>query len=198
MDKSSSTLDFYARNAEEFAAKSYADSFFAHRELFSSKLAAGSRVLELGSGSGEDALALLAQGFDVTAVDGSAELAAIAARRIKREVLVIKFEDLAFVEEFDGVWAAASLLHVPFDQLGSVVQRVAQSLRPGGVLVASFKESEVDWTDCFGRYFCAMTKASLADLIKTNGFELETIDAVPGKGSDGKPTTWLWVTAFKI
>ena len=78
MEKSNSTLDFYARNAQEFASIASAGSFIKYRDYFASKLMAGSRVLELGCGSGEDALALLNQGFDVIPVDGSAELAAIS------------------------------------------------------------------------------------------------------------------------
>ena len=197
MDTINSTLSFYDDNAEQYAAKKSDVTFEDYRTTFASKLAPGSRILELGCGGGYDALALLELGFDVTPLDGSPELAAIAARRTKHEVLVMDFEDLDFDGEYDGVWAAASLLHVPSDKITPVLKRVARSLRKGGVLVASFKQSEVDWADDFGRYFCAMTRQDLTEMLAASGFELNKIDAVPGQGSDGNPTTWLWATAHR-
>ncbi|WP_417454687.1 class I SAM-dependent methyltransferase [Kiloniella sp.] len=223
MTKQNNTLAYYEKNAKAYADRDFLGTFGEYRDLFvttvkvefqktvSSKktvlpkpkalLKANDthkpRVLELGSGSGRDAQAFMSCGFDVTLVDGAEQLAQIAKQRTGQDVLVIDFEDLAFETEFDGVWAAASLLHVPSLKLPDVLKSVERSLRNTGVLVASFKESDHDWVDDLGRYFCAMTENHLAELIVNSGFELLTIEKRDGQGSDGKPTVWLWIVAQK-
>ncbi|KLN61694.1 hypothetical protein WH96_05025 [Kiloniella spongiae] len=211
MTKQNSTLAYYEENAVAYAARDFAGTFEEYRDLFVSRVQARfqeslqlpnrkqtkPQVLELGSGSGRDAQAFLAHGFDVTLLDGSAELAEIAKKRTGLDVLVRDFEDLYFDAEFDGVWAAASLLHVPSDKLPGVLKTIARSLQDSGVFVASFKEGNHDWVDGLGRYFCAMTESHLTDFITNSGFELIAIDKRKGQGSDGKPTVWLWVIARK-
>ncbi|WP_120497350.1 class I SAM-dependent methyltransferase [Kiloniella sp. EL199] len=216
MTKQNSTLAYYEKNAESYAARDFSGTFEEYRDLFvasvkesrfkkqtcqgqeaESSVSPKPKVLELGSGSGRDAQNFLTHDFDVTPVDGSAVLARIAKERTGLDVLVMDFADLDFEAEFDGVWAAASLLHVPSEKLPGVLKSVKRSLRENGVLVASFKENDNDWHDDLGRYFCAMTESHLADLISNSGFELSAIEKKEGKGSDGKPTVWLWVVAQK-
>ena len=75
----------------------------------------------------------------MTAVDGSEQLCKLASEVIRQKVLHLRFCDLNFHEEFDAVWACASLLHVEKGQMTAVLQRVFQSIKPGGVLYASYK-----------------------------------------------------------
>lgn len=84
--KDQPTLDFYAREAEAYATR-YAKS----EELasFLARLPAGSKVLELGCGGGQDSEAMLAAGFDVLPTDGSPELAREAGKRLGRPVQVL-------------------------------------------------------------------------------------------------------------
>ncbi len=111
-------------------------------------------------------------------------------------MIVADFLDLKFTNEFDAVWAAASLLHVSSNDLNEVFAKVVRSLRPGGIFKASFKEASQDWTDDLGRYFCAMDVPKLVQLLKASGFEAVTIESHPGVGSDGKVTQWIWGTGF--
>jgi len=81
----------------------------------------------------------LSRGYYVTAVDGSEQLCQLASAVIEQEVLHLRFCDLDFHEEFDAVWACASLLHVGKDQMTAVLQRIFRSIKTGGVLYASYK-----------------------------------------------------------
>ena len=77
------TLTFYGHEAPAYVAKSKAG---ASRWLadFMQALPTGARILELGCGSGRDAEALLAHGFDVDATDGTPAMAAEAEQRLGR------------------------------------------------------------------------------------------------------------------
>jgi SAM-dependent methyltransferase len=52
--------------------------------------------------------------------------------------LHLTFEELAFDNQFDGIWASASLLHVPRSHLPDVLARLKNALKPGGILYATF------------------------------------------------------------
>jgi hypothetical protein len=49
------------------------------------------------------------------------------------------FEEIEFIDLFDGIWASASLLHVPKEKLGDVLHRLNRALKKNGVLFMSFK-----------------------------------------------------------
>ncbi len=81
----SATLDFYASEAPVYAA-SGPNGIARHLPAFLKRLKPGAQILELGCGGGRDAEHMIAQGFDVDATDGAAEIAAQAAQRLHRPV----------------------------------------------------------------------------------------------------------------
>lgn len=197
MTDTPSTLDYYAKNASAYATQAPGDDFKAQRDQFMKSLPDGFHILELGCGGGHDARAFLDAGFQVTALDGSTELAKEAEKRIGQRVVVMDFADLNYREEFEAIWASASLLHVPSDDLPAVLRKVANALRSKGVIMASFKEGAEDWTDHMGRSFCAMDSSLLKSLFTDAGFEVGAITKIEGFGRDGRPTNWLWMRGSK-
>jgi SAM-dependent methyltransferase len=189
------TSSFYARAAAEYAAAPPHGAFVQRRNHFVRLLPSDAHILDLGCGGGHDSRAFKDLGFDVTAVDGSAEMAAIASRRIDENVIVCIFQDFDLRNEFDGVWASASLLHVPSAELQDVLERVQRCLKLGGLLCASFKEADEDWRDGNGRLFCAMTETALRKHLEGVGFQVESVERHKGYGSDSMPTNWLWALA---
>ncbi|OWV78411.1 SAM-dependent methyltransferase [Rhizobium sp. R634] len=189
-----STAAFYAENAETYANRTRSlpklelDTFLAGQ-------APGASILELGCGAGQDSAYMLQQGFDVTPTDGSAELARQAEARIGRPVRVMLFQDLDAEDAYDGVWAHASLLHVPRPELSDIFARIRRALRPGGLLHASFKAGEAEGHDGLGRYYNYPSAAWLSDLLTKGGWREIAIAEHDGGGYDGKPTRWLTVSA---
>jgi len=146
------TLQFYRRNAEAYAKREIT-SRHARLTKFLALLPPGAAILELGCGAGDDSAEMLARGYDVTPTDGSPEMADVASRRIGRPVKTLLFHDLDAVEAYDGVWANACLLHVPRDQLASVLALIHRALKPGGAFYASYKPGDGDGRDALDRYY---------------------------------------------
>lgn len=68
----------------------------------------------------------------------------IARKHLGGPVHHMRFEDVEWQSEFDGIWAMASLLHVPRGELMGTIDRLASALVPGGVFYMSFKEGDGD------------------------------------------------------
>lgn len=86
---------------------------------------APARVLEIGAGAGELAAALSAAGYDVVAIDPASEAEQV------RPVALHELDEPA--GSFDAAVAVVALHHV--EPLGESCRRLAELLRPGGVLV---------------------------------------------------------------
>ncbi len=158
------TITYYTENAQAFFADTVAvgmDSLYAR---FLPQIPPGGHILDAGCGSGRDTLAFLQAGYRVTAFDASPTLAALAERLTGQPVQVLRFQDLAWQRGFDGIWACASLLHVPAADLPEALGRLALALRPGGVLYASFKYGQ-DSREHRGRRFTDLDEARLRTLL---------------------------------
>ncbi|MFD9897920.1 class I SAM-dependent methyltransferase [Mesorhizobium sp. UC22_110] len=192
--KDQPTLDFYAREAEAYATR-----YRVSEELgpFLALVPAGGRILELGCGGGQDSEAMLAAGFDAIPTDGSAELAREAEKRLDRRVEVLLFEDIDFVNEFDGIWANACLLHAPKSSLPTIFENIHKALRSGGVLYASFKTGGEERIDQFGRYYNYPDEAYLRQALEFGNWSSVEISQREGSGYYNLPAIWLHVLAIK-
>ncbi len=195
MAPNDATLSFYSKNAAAYASQAPNKAYLKRLASFADQLPPRGKVLDLGSGGGHATAAFLEREFEVTAIDASKELAAEATRRTGMPVRVMDLEQLEYESTFDGVWASASLLHVPSPRLAAVMGAIGTALKPNGYLYASFKERDEDWTDRLGRSFCAMTVDLLRAYLEKAGFSVEAIDRIPSTGADGEPTVWLLGTA---
>jgi ubiquinone/menaquinone biosynthesis C-methylase UbiE len=107
----------------------------------------GRRVLDLGGGPGHDAAALADLGFDVVVSDPSRELVRAAKEHdlLAGRLVCSDARQLAFSDgRFDGVWACASLLHLPKQHALRALTEALRVLAPGGVLFTSMQEGESD------------------------------------------------------
>ncbi len=158
----------------------------------------GADILDAGCGSGRDTLAFLERGYEVTAMDASETMAKLASRHTGRPVLHMSFDEMQFQTRFGGVWACASLLHVPRQCMPSVLDRFVLALKAGGVMYASFKygEKEVVRND---RLFNDYSEDKFRRLLDTRP-EIElvrlwlTVDLRPGC----RDTVWLNVLLRKL
>ena len=191
------TLDYYNRTAREFIRGTVDADLSALHRRFLNHLPEHAHILDLGCGSGRDAKAFLDTGYQVTAIDGSTGCCKLAGDYIGQPVLCQTFEGLDFDAAFDGVWACASLLHVPYAELTGIFAKIARALRPGGYLYASFKYGDFEG-ERNGRYFTDLDEERLAAVLEpVAGLEIvETF--VTGDVRDGRGgEMWLNVIGAK-
>ena len=171
-DPIADTLAWYDRQAVDFAARTADLDLAPLYGRFLRHVRPGGRILDAGCGVGRDTLAFADRGFEVVAFDASEEMARLARERVggRAEVLRMRFEDVAWQEEFDGIWACASLLHVSAAGFPGVAARLAVALRHGGAWYMSFKHGTSERIDG-GRRFTDHTEASLGEALLGNGLE---------------------------
>jgi len=87
-------------------------------------------ILDLGCGPGRDLRYFRSLGHDVVGLDGSTEFVAMARSYSECEVLQQDFLAMALPEShFDGIFANASLFHVPSQELPRVLAELSETLR---------------------------------------------------------------------
>jgi SAM-dependent methyltransferase len=95
-------------------------------------------ILDLGCGPGRDLKLFASMGHTAVGVDGSAEFVRMARDYSGCEVWQQDFLRLDLPPaRFDGVFANASLFHVPRAVLPAVLAQLFATIRPGGVLFSS-------------------------------------------------------------
>ena len=113
-------------------------------------------ILDFGCGPGRDLKVFSQRGHCAVGLEGSAQFAAMARAHSGCEVLHQDFLRLDLPPaRFDGVFANASLFHVPGQELPRVLRALHASLKPGGVLFASnpHGDNSEGWNeDRYGAY----------------------------------------------
>ena len=184
------TIRYYNEHAKEFVAGTENADMRECRERFLRYLKLGQKILDAGCGSGRDVIAFREAGYEVDAFDASAEVCRIASAKTGIEVKQLRFEELEGEEQFNGIWACASLLHVMPEALPDVLHRLHKLLKPEGVLYASFKygfgEREKE-----GRYFYDLSEENCRKLLEEAGFSIKELFITQDVRADRQDEKWV-------
>jgi len=137
------TLAHYDAEAVAFEAGTRDHDVSQNRAALLSAIEVGAvdprlTLLDLGCGPGRDIQYFRSLGHEVVGLDGSARFVEMARAATGCEVLHQSFLDLALpLARFDGIFANASLFHVPTQELARVLGDLHATLRPRGVLFCS-------------------------------------------------------------
>jgi SAM-dependent methyltransferase len=150
------TLEYYNRCADQFWAGTRDHDVSQNIAALLQYIEGGPppfTLLDFGCGPGRDLKALAARGHLAIGLEGAAQFAAMERAHSGCEVWQQDFLALDLpAGRFDGVFANASLFHVPSRALPDVLRRLCACLKPGGVLFASNPRghNEEGWNG--GRY----------------------------------------------
>lgn len=190
------TLEYYNNNAYRFTTDTLDVEFSDIQDSFLARLQPGSLILDFGCGSGRDSRYFLQKGYRVEACDGSEEMVKAATQIAGIPVKKMLFSELDEEEKYDGIFACASILHVPSAELPDIIGRMKKAVKKGGIIYVSFKYGTFEGVRN-GRYFTDQTEESLkAILDEVGGLEIVstgiTGDARPGREEEKWLNALLW------
>ena len=192
------TISHYNDNAESFKAGTWHHDVDQNRQALLRHIdtAPPYTILDLGCGPGRDLIAFTSMGHEAVGVDGSLRFCEMAREASGCEVLHQDFLALDLRDErFDGVFANATLFHVPTQELERVLRQLWATLKPGGVLFCSNPRGNNDEGYNGDRYGAYHDYATWSDVVGRCGFsELEHYYRPPGQPRNRQP--WL-ATVFR-
>lgn len=190
---SAATIAHYDRGAESFwqGTRDHDVSQNYAALLDAIEAAPPFAILDLGCGPGRDLRYFRSLGHDAVGLDGSAEFVAMAREFSGCEVLHQDFLALDLpAARFDGIFANASLFHVPGRELPRVLGELRATLRPRGVLFSSNPRGNNEEGFHGDRYGCFWDLATWRARLTAAGFtELRHYYRPPGLPRDQQP--WL-------
>ncbi len=191
------TLDYYNLNADQFAKGTVSVDFKKTQDRFIGALQ-GKRILDFGCGSGRDTKYFIDAGFEVVAIDGSEELCKSASEYTGITVKQMLFQELDEIDNYDGIWACSSILHLPKKELEAVFAKMIRALCNDGIIYTSFKYGTFEG-ERNGRFFTDFTIETFEEFVKNiENISIEdywiTGDVRPGREEE----KWLNLILRKI
>jgi SAM-dependent methyltransferase len=190
---SAATLSYYELRAEEFRAGTRDHDVSQNIEALLRHIEAEAPlvILDFGCGPGRDLKTFAGRGHTAIGLEGAAAFAAMARADSGCEVWQQDFLELDLPPaRFDGIFANASLFHVPSRELPRVLRQLRETLKPRGVLFSSnpHGHGEEGWNR--GRYGAYHDLQAWRRAVSDAGFiELEHYYRPTGLPRDQQP--WL-------
>ncbi|MBR2281651.1 MAG: class I SAM-dependent methyltransferase [Spirochaetales bacterium] len=167
-DNNRKTIRYYDEHAEEFSTAANTADMSRDYERFLKYVPAGGTIVDIGCGNGRDLRFFSESGYRASGVDASETLCRLAAEN--SGCPVVHCDALSWVPETecDAIWANASLLHMPLEDIVSFIRTKTRHLKPGGVLYFSMKAGIGEGFDEKGRFFTPFSE-SIVDSVLAEG-----------------------------
>ncbi len=168
-------------------------------KLISENFTKGSKILELGCGSGRDAAYAFSTGLDIYGVDGATNMVESAIKvhpELKQRLSVALIpQDLEDTPStYDGIFATALLMHLEIGNIKETFERVFTILKEKGRFIfsvpLSHNELDNNRKDAKGRLFILLPKEDWFKFADDKGFKLIQYN-ITADGLDRSQVTWL-------
>ena len=133
------TIDYYNKYSEKFYKNTVHIDLSELYPKFLRHIPDNGTILDVGCGSGRDSLYFLEKGYIVTSVDASEEMVRLSSELTGQKSHCMNMQDIEFKNEFNGIWACASLLHVDKGSTEDLLSNLGKALKTDGCLYASYK-----------------------------------------------------------
>lgn len=162
--------NYYDINAKAYIENTINCDMSFHYQKFLKYLPKTGKILDVGFGSGRDMIYFKSLGYEVEGIDTSIEF----VNNMKNQGFNVGFKsacELNYNNEYDGIWACASLLHVNREQLEEVILKCIKALKENGILYCSFKYGDKE-VEKENRYFNYVNEGILRNITTKNNFEI--------------------------
>lgn len=168
MNVNCNTKNYYSNNSTEYISTTQNVDMSGHYEHFTKFLNVGATILDVGFGSGRDMRYFAKNGYMVMGVDNVQEFVDHAQSE-GLNVALCDFHALPYNNEFDGIWACASLLHS--DNLLLAFNNIAKALKMGGYIYLSMKYGQGATVEN-GRFYQYIDEQKLTNLCKQSNLTI--------------------------
>ena len=190
------TLRVYDAKAADYAKLIDSDTKEnPYLERFIARLTTGGRVLDLGCGPGLAATRMANAGLQVDAMDGSAEMVAMAAQHDGVTAWQATFDQITGTDIYDGIWANFCLLHASKEAMPHHLAAMVTALKPGGAFHIGMKLGSGSQRDAIGRLYSYYSEPELITLLGAAGLTAGETDHGRTVGLDGTEADWIVVAA---
>jgi SAM-dependent methyltransferase len=190
------TLRVYDAKAADYAKLIGSDTKEnPYLERFIARLPTGGRVLDLGCGPGLAATRMANAGLQVDAMDGSAEMVAMAAQHDGVTAWQATFDQITGTDIYDGIWANFCLLHASKEAMPHHLAAMVTALKPGGAFHIGMKLGSGSQRDAIGRLYSYYSEPELIALLGAAGLTAGETDHGRTVGLDGTEADWIVVAA---
>jgi len=166
---------YYNYHAKEYYKNTVNIDMSAIYSRFLKHLPPKCHILDAGCGFGRDTDYFLKSGYQVDAFDKSEEMVKLSKRHTKLDIKQMAFCDLQEIKKYDAVWACASLIHLPEQDLDHALINLSRSLKDGGIIYMSFKYEGSPVIDEYDRHFFNQNKKTAQTLVDTTK-DLEVLE----------------------
>nr|WP_255699151.1 class I SAM-dependent methyltransferase [Tychonema sp. BBK16] len=171
------TIAEYELTAESFREGTWHHDVSQNRDALTAAMPRKpGKILDIGCGPGRDLVAFKTQGHTVVGLDATPAFVEIAKELSGCEVLQQSFLNLDLPNaEFDGIFANASLIHVPRDKMIKVLKDLHKALVVNGAIVMSMCRGDWEGYDerpTGKRYTTGWEYDTLAPELEQAGFEI--------------------------
>ncbi len=199
MNETIITIASYDKQAADFAARWFDLRLDRSLTAFGERLRRHppARVLDLGCGPGRDVRFLSEMGFRALGLDRSAGMLGEARRRVEAPFVQADMRVLPFADgSFDGVWACASLLHVPRAEAPAVLAEIKRVLEHGHLFLAVKRGEGETWveTEHGPVFFAYYHPAEIELLVDRAG--LRVLEQWESPDQAGREHPWFHLVAW--
>lgn len=186
--------DFYNKNAKVFIENTFNVDMSEQYKFLEKHIPKTGKILDIGFGSGRDSL-YFSNNYEVVSIDNSEVFIEEGKKILKNKILLMDVRDMTFSEEFDAIWACASLLHIPFNELPYVLDKCYRALKKDGVMYMSFKYGTFEGIRN-GRYFTDLDEDKLKKIVELTKFTIKDLKITKDVRPD-RDEKWLNIILFK-
>ena len=131
-------VNYYDLNAKDYIDSTINCDMQFHYKKFLKYLPKTGKILDVGFGSGRDMIYFNSLGYEVDGIDISVEF----VNNMKSQGFNVRLEsasEINYDNEYDGIWACASLLHIKREELEQTIIKCVNALKKNGIFYCSFK-----------------------------------------------------------